>query len=60
MKTSIWFEHGMRKSVKSEKAVMIILEIQDGIPMDVYEVRITRNLTDSKNGKYRIYVPYLN
>lgn len=59
-KTNIWFEHGIRKSAKTEKAVMIILEIHDGFPVDVYEIKLTDNLTDARKGKYRIYVTYLN
>ena len=56
----IRFEQGIRKSKKSNKAVMIILEIHDGFPVDVYEIKLTDNLTDSKNDNYKFYVPYLN
>jgi hypothetical protein len=56
----IRFEQGIRKSKKSNKAVMIILEIHDGIPVTIFEIWITENLTDNKNDNYRFYVPYLN
>ena len=60
MTTSLWFEHGIRNSAKADRAVMIGLEFHDGIPVNIYEIWITPNLTDSENDNYRFYVPYLN